>query len=82
MKKIYKYRLGVSGMTTRIDLKVEQFLHIESQDGIPTLWALIDDDIAETAEIYCYGTGWPISEHDNYIGTAIDGYGYVWHYFV
>lgn len=84
-KKIFKYGLGVDGFGVDLDDYVLELLHIDTQDGWPTLWALIDTDKElneESIRVYCYGTGWPIPDGLSYIGTAFDERGFVWHYFV
>lgn len=84
MKKIFKYRLGRDGEEIVINDKIEKILHVESQAGWPTAWALVDEGKGKT-NIKCVGTGWGIDEEDllgwEYIGTAIDALGCVWHYF-
>jgi hypothetical protein len=62
-------------------------LHIAAQDGVPTLWAIVDPDRPRDGytEIVAWGTGWPLPDdvyqECDYWGTCEDGYGYVWHYF-
>ena len=84
MQRIYKYGLGIDGTVITIEDKIEKFLHIENQDGWPMVWALINDDVEKGKyDIYSIGTGWDIDVEDTeYIGTIIDKFGYVWHYFV
>ena len=83
MKVIYKYPLGVEGEVTKIEDWLVQIFDIQSQDGQPVMWALVDTDRKEEipVEIYCAGTGWSIPDGVHYLGTAIAGDGYVWHYF-
>lgn len=87
MQKIFKYQLGVNGESVIIDSKVKEFLHVDSQDGWPMVWALIDSEIENTKyEILSVGTGWIVPDivtyESKYLGTVIDGAGFVWHYFV
>lgn len=64
-----------------------EVLHIAAQDGVPTLWAIVDPDRPRDryTEIVAWGTGWPLPDdvyqECDYWGTCEDGYGYVWHYF-
>ena len=64
-----------------------EVLHIAAQDGVPTLWAIVDPDRPRDGytEIVAWGTGWPLPDdvyqECDYWGTCEDGYGYVWHYF-
>ena len=85
MKTIYKYNLGIEGQVTEIKDWIIEILNIQTQDGWPTLWAIVDTEKEEEepVQIYCCGTGWPLpDEHRRHIGTAIDNNGYVWHYFM
>jgi hypothetical protein len=64
-----------------------EVLHIAAQDGVPTLWAVVDPDLPRDGytEIVAWGTGWPLPDdvyqECDYWGTCEDDYGYVWHYF-
>ena len=86
-KTIWKYRLPRDGETIHIEEHIVEVLHIAAQDGIPTLWAIVDPDRPRDGytEIVAWGTGWPLPEdvwqECDYWGTCEDGYGYVWHYF-
>lgn len=85
-KTIWKYRLPRDGETIRIEEHIVKVLHIAAQDGIPTLWAIVDPDRPRDGytEVVAWGTGWPIDEiyyETDYWGTCGDAYGYVWHYF-
>ncbi len=88
MKKIFKYELPTTGGTTkRIDAKVIEWLDIKVQDGIPRIWAIVEEDAYETDsyEIAAWGTGWEIPEEFSnyaYMGTAFDDWDFVWHYFM
>lgn len=50
------------------------------------IWAVVDDAGYENEyEIVAWGTGWEFPDelnHCRYMGTAQDGAGYVWHYFM
>lgn len=50
------------------------------------IWAVVDDAGYESEyEIVAWGTGWEFPDELNrcrYMGTAQDGAGYVWHYFM
>lgn len=86
MKKIYKYKLGMDGEIVDIKAPIVKFLNVKFQPGEGiVIWAEVDDayDEVET-QIIAIGTGWDIPEqiaHWNYLGTELDGYGYVWHYY-
>lgn len=88
MKKIFKYELPTTGGTTkRIDAKVIEWLDIKVQDGIPRIWAIVEEDAYETDsyEIIAWGTGWEVPEEFSnyaYMGTAFDEWDFVWHYFM
>ena len=87
MKKIFKYDLPTGGTTKRIDAKVIEWLDIKTQDGIPRIWAIVEEDAYEldSYEIAAWGTGWEVPEEFSnyaYMGTAFDDWGFVWHYFM
>lgn len=86
MKRIYKYALGRDGEVVTYKGKFEKFLQIHTQNGIPTVWIEVNDDLPETSiDIAAIGTGWElpadVMTQMGYIGTAIDGFGFVWHYY-
>lgn len=86
-KTIWKYVLPRDGQTIKIHEYIVEILHIAAQDGVPTLWAIVDPDYPRDGytEIVAWGTGWPLPEdvyqECDHWGTCEDGYGYVWHYF-
>lgn len=84
MKRIYKYQLGYDGEVIVIKEKVERILHVGAQNGVPMLWALVDIEQVGRTEVVAWGTGWDIADDlagYDYVGTAQDERGYVWHYF-
>lgn len=87
MNKIYKYRLPRDGEVVTIDDHVIEWLHVGTQDGVPTAWGVVDMDnsLGRQWEIVAWGTGWELPDEVwmdcEYIGTCEDAYGYVWHYF-
>ena len=88
MNKIYKYRLPRDGQVVKIDDYVIEWLHVGTQDGVPTAWVVVDVDMPRgkrTWQVVAWGTGWELPDEVwidcDYIGTCEDGYGYVWHYF-
>lgn len=60
MKVIYKYELGTEGETRIINDNIEKFLHVESQNGYPMVWAEVnlDEKSNSSWRIFCIGTGW------------------------
>lgn len=77
--KVFKYDLNLGDLddlnqiTLRMPIGAE-FLHIEVQDGVPRLWALVDPNrgsVPYTIEIV--GTGHALSTLDDYrhIGTFL-----------
>ena len=86
MKKIFKHRLPRDGAVITITANVVKWLDIQEQDGWPMIWAVVDDAGCESEyEIVAWGTGWDFPDelnHCRYMGTAQDGAGYVWHYFM
>ena len=84
MRKIYKYELPVDGGIITIKQCIIKILSIQEQNGIPMMWAIVDpdDEKIEPLEIVAIGTGWELPTGlDEYLGTAQDEYGFVWHYF-
>lgn len=84
MRKIYKYELPVDGGIITIKQCIIKILSIQEQNGIPVMWAIVDPDNEkiEPLEIVAIGTGWELPTGlEDYLGTAQDGYGFVWHYF-
>lgn len=84
MRKIYKYELPVDGKIITIKQCIIKILNIQEQNGIPMMWAIVDPDneVVEPLEITAIGTGWGLPTGlKDYLGTAQDGYGFVWHYF-
>ena len=84
MRKIYKYELPVDGGMITIKQCIIKILSIQEQNGIPMMWAIVDPDneVVEPLEIVAIGTGWELPTGlDDYLGTAQDEYGFVWHYF-
>lgn len=84
MRKIYKYELPVDGGIITIKQCIIKILSIQEQNGKPMMWAIVDPDneVVEPLEITAIGTGWVLPTGlDEYLGTAQDGYGFVWHYF-
>ena len=86
MKRIFKYKLPRDGEIITITANVVKWLNIQEQDGWPMIWAVADDAGYESEyEIVAWGTGWDFPDelnHCRYMGTAQDGAGYVWHYFM
>lgn len=87
MNKIYKYRLPRDGEVVTINDHVIEWLHVGTQNGVPTAWGVVDMDnsLGRQWEIVAWGTGWELPDEVwmdcEYIGTCEDAYGYVWHYF-
>ena len=86
MKRIFKYKLPRDGEIVTITANVVKWLDIQEQNGWPHIWAVVDDTGYESEyEIVAWGTGWDFPDelnHCRYMGTAQDGAGYVWHYFM
>ena len=86
MKRIFKYKLPRDGEVITITANVIKWLNVQEQNGWPHIWAVVDDVGYESEyEIVAWGTGWDFPDelnHCRYMGTAQDGAGYVWHYFM
>lgn len=81
--KIYKYELPAPGDNLVIKEKVIRFLDVQNQNDIAMVWAIVDPNVKnEETVIVALGTGWDVPDNaDEYIGTAQDEFGFVWHYF-
>ena len=85
-KRILKYRLPINGDRKAITCGLGRWLAVQPQNGWPHVWVMVDDNAPQIEyEIISVGTGWdlPIDfKESNYLGTAQDSGGFVWHYFV
>ena len=86
MKKIVKYKLPRDGEVITIHADIIKWLDIHAPYGQPVIWAVVDDaGYKSDYEIIAWGTGWEFPDelnHCRYMGTAQDGAGYGWHYFM
>lgn len=85
MKRILEYKLPLDGKTITINANVIKWLEIKTQNGQPYIGAIVDDSVTTVAwTIIAWGTGWEVPKElldVEYLGTAQDYEGYVWHYF-
>ena len=87
MTTIYKQKLGYGGEIVKIKGHIRKILDVAFQPGEGVVcWCEIDDRCDEVEiSIIAIGTGWrdlpKEIDYMNYIGTAQDGLGYVWHYY-
>jgi hypothetical protein len=82
---IWKYALKPFGDTT-LDIPAgPEFLSVQFQNGVPTLWVLVDTRRpALPYTINRYGTGWDVPDATGlrkHISTVFEGQ-FVWHFFV
>lgn len=81
--KIYKYILNVPIEDNKIEMPIgAEILHVASQDGYPTIWAVTHPDRGMEIRVFkVIGTGEEFkSGRLNYHGTAHCG-SFVWHVF-
>ena len=84
MKTIWKYPIQEEAIFEMP--KGAEILSVQVQDGLPTLWALVDPDAPkERRGFLVVGTGWKLSHEwfsqaRIFIGTVQLG-GFVWHIF-
>jgi hypothetical protein len=81
MRKIYKYQLETTDIQylkipriIETDTFKEQVLKIDTQNGIPCIWCLVDTEEEErNVSIRTVGTGnpMPLLSKDNYLGSYI-----------
>lgn len=83
--KIFKYPIDIDDTITVRMHKDARILHVDTQDGEPMLWAMIDPEMPLVDRVlYIRGTGHELGEarHANYIGTfQMAGGRLVWHVF-
>ena len=86
MKRIVKYKLPRDGEVITIHANIIKWLDVHAPYDQPVIWAVVDDAGYESEyEIIAWGTGWEFPDelnHCRYMGTAQDGVGYGWHYFM
>lgn len=83
MSVIWKFPLRLSGgeQLVRTMPTGAKPVRLAMQNGVPTLWCLCDEKAAQTDRRFVVvGTGHPVPEDYEYIGTCDDG-PYVWHAF-
>ena len=87
MKTIYKYHIPIlSEFQLRLP-KDAVILAFQTQNGTPTIWAIIDtSSVEEERSFMLFGTGHPVPAEANlqYIGTTqqgLDPLSLVWHLF-
>lgn len=82
--KIFKYSL----MEGVVEAPIMEILDIQLQDGIPVMWALVNENSSynKKIEIKLFWTGQEISTDDlkefEYFRTLQDAMGLVWHVFI
>lgn len=63
MKQIYKYPLGIEAHII-LDGPIISPLTVQSQNGRPCLWAVVDDSLpSRSIEVHCVGTGIPFTSN-------------------
>lgn len=83
MKKIYKYPLALADAeVVQLDIpQGGQILTMGVQQGIPTLWVLVEVGRPEERRMFrTVGTGHDVPGGVKFVGTWFDG-PYVWHVF-
>lgn len=71
MLTIYKYQLSSNDVTEIVMPQHARILTVQMQNGIPCLWAVVDNERAMTTRrFHVFGTGHPIDkDYTRYIGT-------------
>ena len=83
LKTIWKFKLGTMGQSIRYSAPFVKILCIQAQNGEPMVWVEVDENLPERLwQFDCVGTGWDFISNGVYVGTAQDGNGYVWHYYM
>lgn len=83
MKAIWKYPLAVTDEQTVNMKQGAEILCVQVQDGVPCLWAVIDDVLPGRLRSFrLYGTGHPVDDLGRYVGTfQLHGGSLVFHLF-
>ena len=70
MKTIHKYQFAVNDVV-ELEMPVgAQILSLQVQNGVPCIWAKVETAAkSKYRRFRVYGTGHPISEDGNFIGT-------------
>jgi len=84
--RVWKYTLPLNDDTTILNMPMHaELLHFDNQNGIPTMWVLVDPEGGDGSEVRSFrivGTGHKLKDDVFYysVGTAIFG-PFVWHLF-
>jgi len=81
-KAIWKYPLFLGKNELELP-RGSRIVHVGDDNGIPTLWALVNitpEHPREVRNLIIKGTGHPVSQVEDYIGTW-QAPPYVWHLF-
>ncbi len=84
MKSVYKYPLPVTDSFTLELPDGAVILSLQTQRGLPCVWALVDRDVASSTRRHfrTYGTGHPIDQQGSFVGAyQIQGGALVFHVF-
>jgi hypothetical protein len=80
-KTIWKFQFDVSRRVSLMMPAGAKLLHVQKQNGVPCVWAIVDPDAAVVERwLVVRGTGHPVAEDIPYIGTILSG-AFVWHVF-
>jgi len=79
---VYKYPLSPIADEVRVGMpRGARILHVREQNGVPTLWALVDPMVANGERVFAIrGTGHLVADGLEYLGSAHCGV-FVWHVF-
>lgn len=81
MRVVWKYQFAVNDEVRLLLPESHQIVHVETQQAIPTLWVLVDPDSPDSMRtFYVRGTGHPVEDGLEHVGTFISG-SFVWHVF-
>jgi hypothetical protein len=85
MKTIHRFTLPVRDSFDLTMPTGAQFIKLDIQGHVATLWAIVDPQVVQVARKFrCFGTGqWIDDEALEYVGTvqAVGGT-FAWHFFV
>lgn len=85
IERILKYPLQIQFRQQLVMPYDFEVLHFALQNGVPTLWAAVDETSTPTEfDVYVVGTGQLIDIQPPclFLGTVILDNGLVWHYFL
>lgn len=83
MRRMLKYQIPVDDQWHEHAAGADGFAHVGHQaEGFVTLWSVdLENSGVRTVWLRVFGTGQEIPSNGQYVGTALEPHGLVWHLF-